>query len=319
MVILTFIDSTLPSWIYVEDISIQVRPYRHRPLQCFKCYRYGHSAKVCGKSEKLCEVCSQAEHGECSRQPNCVNCSNNHKSRNRDCDAYKKEEEALQKAQDEHISVGFAKKLLSKGKYSDIVKKGANPLVPSSPASPRPHRGTGVAGNPHAAPIIPPRDSGSLYPSEKLSSQNLQASQNNEALQLESLLNIEVVMHKSGAEYISASASLSPSPLIVAASVHQDNDGNNMEAEAIRQKRPRAQSSSPPRSRSPVLPTKNRFDMLERDNEIQSNKVKPKHTELSHRSMAKGSHGKPSLSRPSSSRHDNKSHGKPSKKQSNKK
>ena len=73
-------------------------------------------------SRTKCVNCSQPEHGECSRPKVCVNCKDEHCARDKECKVYKKEQEALLKSIVDHISVGHAKKLLSKSTYSDIVK-----------------------------------------------------------------------------------------------------------------------------------------------------------------------------------------------------
>ena len=338
MIILTFIDSTVLPRIYVDNLSIPVRPYRPRPLQCFNCFKYGHPSRVCLKN-KLCEVCSQQEHGDCSRQLTCANCHESHKSRDKACSAYKHEEAALQKAQDDHISVGFAKKLLAKRKYADVAKKGTDmPVIPSFKAPPRPPGGTEAASNAPAAPSIPPsqaapqtcggavaasnppaapsiteRDSGNLSLSE-ISSQT-----NEETSQAESLPSLEVNPHRSGAENTSASGNIPSSPTTTTTTivVHRDGDGIDMEAQAIRQKRMRTPSPSPPSSPSQVLPTNNRFEALTKVNELKSIIGSSKHVGSGRRSSGRSYLGRPSLSRPSSS-HDDTSQRRPSKKSLNK-
>ena len=66
MIILTFINSYLPPEIIIDNEIIRVRPHRPRVLQCFNCFGFGHSSRICTRN-KICELCGQAEHGECSR------------------------------------------------------------------------------------------------------------------------------------------------------------------------------------------------------------------------------------------------------------
>ena len=121
MIIFTFVDDYLPTHVVIENINMPVRPYKPRPLQCFNCFGYGHASRVCTRN-KICNICSEAEHGECSRQPLCVNCKKGHNARDKVCDYRNKELEAILKSQAEHISVGQAKRLLSRTvKYSDVV------------------------------------------------------------------------------------------------------------------------------------------------------------------------------------------------------
>ena len=121
MLILTFVNSFLPPEIVLDSEIIKVRPYRPRVLQCFNCFGFGHSSRVCTRG-KICESCAQPEHEECSRPVVCVNCKGDHRARDKQCTVFKKEQEALLKSVAEHISVGHAKKLLAKRMYSDAVK-----------------------------------------------------------------------------------------------------------------------------------------------------------------------------------------------------
>ena len=122
MIITTFINADLPNEIVLDSEIMRVCPYRPRVLQCFNCFGFGHSAKICTR-KKICERCGQAEHEDCSRSLTCANCKGDHQARDKECVMLKKEQEALLKSVTEHISVGYAKKLLSKGTYSDALKR----------------------------------------------------------------------------------------------------------------------------------------------------------------------------------------------------
>ena len=81
------------------------------------------------KAEQICVNCSGPEHGVCSANAKCVNCNLAHKSTDKCCEEYKFEEAAIIKANDEHLTVGFAKKILGKSKsYARAV----TPLVSAS-------------------------------------------------------------------------------------------------------------------------------------------------------------------------------------------
>ena len=123
MIILTFINPVVPAEVVLESEIVRVRPYKPRVLQCFKCFGFGHSSRVCTRVQ-LCEFCSLPEHGECTKPKICVNCKGSHHARDKNCVEFKKEQEALIKSMDEHISIGHAKKLLAKkNSYSDVVKR----------------------------------------------------------------------------------------------------------------------------------------------------------------------------------------------------
>ena len=131
MIVITFVNDILPTEIVLDKEFMRVRPYRPRVLQCFNCYQFGHAKRVCVAS-KICQHCSQPEHGEeCNRSKMCVNCKGSHHARDKTCKVLVREEEALLKSIDEHISVGHAKKLLAKKSYSDIVK-GSKPSHPTT-------------------------------------------------------------------------------------------------------------------------------------------------------------------------------------------
>ena len=130
MIILTFEDPNVPSHVSFENERVRVRPFIPKPLQCFNCFRFGHPSHVC-KNTKLCQVCSAPEHGPCSAAPKCANCQKGHKSRDKNCEELKYEEAALNKANAEHINVGYAKKLLGR------AKSYARALVPIHSTEPR--------------------------------------------------------------------------------------------------------------------------------------------------------------------------------------
>ena len=121
MIVLTFMDSIVPHEIIIENEIIKVRPYRQRPLQCFNCFGFAHVSDVCTRA-KICQFCSQPEHGACTRPRVCANCRESHDSRNKSCNIFKKEQEALLLSAAEHISIGHAKKLLSQRSSSAAVQ-----------------------------------------------------------------------------------------------------------------------------------------------------------------------------------------------------
>ena len=121
MIVITFMDSIVPHEIIIENEIIKVRPYRQRPLQCFNCFGFAHVSDVCTRA-KICQFCSQPEHGACIRPRVCANCRESHDSRNKSCNIFKKGQEALLLSAAEHISIGHAKKLLSQRSYSAAVQ-----------------------------------------------------------------------------------------------------------------------------------------------------------------------------------------------------
>ena len=127
MTIFTFKTDEVPEFIYIDRERFRVGPFRERPLQCFKCFAFGHSSKKC-TGEQKCATCSLEKlEGECLGPVLCLNCNGNHSARYKECAAYKKEMAAVEKAHAEHLSIGHAKRLLyTKSQYSEVVKGGSS-------------------------------------------------------------------------------------------------------------------------------------------------------------------------------------------------
>ena len=81
MTIFTFKTDEVPEYIFIDRERFCVRTYRETPLQCFKCFSFGHSSKICIK-DQICAVCSLAKHdGECTSPVCCINCKGSHIAR----------------------------------------------------------------------------------------------------------------------------------------------------------------------------------------------------------------------------------------------
>ena len=85
-VTLTFKGQTLPNRVTIAGwLHCRVRTYVPNPLRCFKCQKYGHSAKYC-KRDKRCSNCGDGECLErCANPPQCVNCGGEHAASDRNC------------------------------------------------------------------------------------------------------------------------------------------------------------------------------------------------------------------------------------------
>ena len=136
MIVVTFVDDNLPSYLYFEGLRLSVRPYKQRPMQCYNCFGFYHAAEKCTR-EKICGTCSGPAHEECTLPAHCINCSGNHKPISKECPYYKREEEALCKANNEHISVGHARMLLKdNGNYAAAAAKVIDKTTPPSRKQP---------------------------------------------------------------------------------------------------------------------------------------------------------------------------------------
>lgn len=82
---------SLPAYVYILGLRIKVEPFIFPVTQCSKCWRYGHSAKLCPSNKVICPKCTK-NHLNCENTNfQCVNCSGNHMALNKICPVYKKE------------------------------------------------------------------------------------------------------------------------------------------------------------------------------------------------------------------------------------
>lgn len=95
-VIATFAGTNRPSEIKAWPLIYRVEALAPRPLQCSKCWRYGHSVNGC-RSDTRCRICG-AEHSadECqSGNESCCLCKANHSADDSNCPARSKELQVL--------------------------------------------------------------------------------------------------------------------------------------------------------------------------------------------------------------------------------
>lgn len=96
-VIVTFAGVNLPSEIKAWPLIYRVEPLSPRPLQCTKCWRYGHTIKGC-RSELRCRVCGDNhETNYCkAKEEKCCLCNEQHCADNPDCSAKAREMQILE-------------------------------------------------------------------------------------------------------------------------------------------------------------------------------------------------------------------------------
>lgn len=87
----TFKGSSLPSYVYIFDTRVKVNPYQFPVTQCSRCWRYGHTVKVCSSIKEICPKCSKS-HPNCDTTSyKCNNCAGKHMALARTCPMYLKE------------------------------------------------------------------------------------------------------------------------------------------------------------------------------------------------------------------------------------
>ena len=127
--ILTFSTPILPSSIRVGYLNVRVAVYIPNPMQCYKCFKFGHHESNCAK-QTICRRCSSNhdKNETCNVPVKCANCGGEHYATSRSCPLWLKEKEILRQKHTQNISFQDARKLFeSQGpkqlSYSAAVTK----------------------------------------------------------------------------------------------------------------------------------------------------------------------------------------------------
>lgn len=113
-ILIEFDEENLPERVYLGYLSYNVREYVPRPIRCFKCQRFGHTAQTC-KGKRRCARCGEDhEYEECnkSRQPKCCNCGGSHSVAYGGCEIMKREVQVQQVRVRNKISYAEAVKVV---------------------------------------------------------------------------------------------------------------------------------------------------------------------------------------------------------------
>ena len=121
-VILIFDRSSLPTHVRCTYMRLRVEPYIPKPLQCRKCYEFGHVRKYCKSASNMCGFCKEEDHvrrdGEgvaierCQNSMFCLNCkSTEHVSSSFKCEVFIKNQAITEIATTRKVSFGYAKML----------------------------------------------------------------------------------------------------------------------------------------------------------------------------------------------------------------
>ena len=113
MILLLF-HGCLPESIPVGPLHLRVRPFIDRPLQCFSCFGYGHGKRHCSERPRCgnCSALDAHSTAECAAEAYCYLCRQGHQLRSRQCPRYRLEQDILQLANSQHISLGSARREL---------------------------------------------------------------------------------------------------------------------------------------------------------------------------------------------------------------
>lgn len=86
-----FKGSSLPSHVFIYDTRTHVTPYIYPVTQCSRCWRFGHSIRLCPSLKMICPKCTKS-HANCeTTQFKCNNCTGKHMAMAKICPTYMKE------------------------------------------------------------------------------------------------------------------------------------------------------------------------------------------------------------------------------------
>ena len=128
-ILLYFNSRFLPDYIEVEHSRFKVKKYRHKPKQCFQCFEFGHITSSCRNTPR-CPSCSGThEKSESCGPVVCANCEGNHPPSSRECIRFRFEQEILEVAHNEFVSIGSAKRKVMganqspESSYASVLRK----------------------------------------------------------------------------------------------------------------------------------------------------------------------------------------------------
>lgn len=122
--VITLRGTVVPKEIFFGFDRCATRPYKQAPMQCFKCFGFGHTKARCSAAEELCRNCSKAhpiakdQDGKtlCEAAPSCKHCNGAHSPTSRTCPRYAEEEEINEIRTKEDKSAREARRLFDERK-----------------------------------------------------------------------------------------------------------------------------------------------------------------------------------------------------------
>lgn len=84
VLVLTLTSKVRPKTIRVGALKVPTVPFYPTAMLCFRCYVYGHKAKLC-RNRKVCQKCGGYHGDKCPGKPTCRNCGGPHLPSHRKC------------------------------------------------------------------------------------------------------------------------------------------------------------------------------------------------------------------------------------------
>ena len=102
--------------------EVEIYRHRQRVIQCFKCYRFGHIARLCKDENQTCRDCGGGHHYDnCSRiEKKCVNCKGNHIATNTVCKMYQEIVQTMKDKSQTRPAENTSNNLLSRSDFTHI-------------------------------------------------------------------------------------------------------------------------------------------------------------------------------------------------------
>lgn len=123
-ILLDFEEEVLPRKVTVGYLSYNVCEYVPRPVRCYNCQRFGHTAKVC-KGRRRCAKCGEDhEYADCvQKQAKCCNCGGDHSVAYGGCEVMKKQKEIQQVRVQKKVTYADAVKVVNHRSGRDVEER----------------------------------------------------------------------------------------------------------------------------------------------------------------------------------------------------
>lgn len=138
--VVTLRGTVVPTELHFGYDLCRTREYKQAPMQCYRCYDYGHTKARCpAKTDELCRNCSQPhpiqkdDQGRtiCTDPAHCRNCNGGHSPTSRTCPKYREEEIINEIRTKEDKSPREARRLFEErkataasGSYANVANNG---------------------------------------------------------------------------------------------------------------------------------------------------------------------------------------------------
>lgn len=115
-VAIEFEGENTPKKVFLGFMSYPVRIYVPKPLRCYRCQRFGHTAKNCNRQRRCARCGGDHEYGNCGTgtPPKCCSCGGDHNVAYGGCEIMRKETKIQKIRVERRISYADAVKVIRK-------------------------------------------------------------------------------------------------------------------------------------------------------------------------------------------------------------